>query len=177
MIKIKRGLDLPISGAPEQRIEAARPVRSVALIGFDYHGMKPTMAVQVGDRVKLGQVLFTDKKNPSVSYTAPGAGVVSAIHRGEKRVLQSVVIDLDGDEQLEFARYPADKLATLSAEQVRDNLLQSGLWTALRTRPFSKVPDPESSPSSIFVTAIDTQPLAADPQVVIAEQGEASRPG
>ena len=163
MIKIKRGLDLPISGAPEQRIEAARPVRSVALIGFDYHGMKPTMAVQVGDRVKLGQVLFTDKKNPSVSYTAPGAGVVSAIHRGEKRVLQSVVIDLDGDEQLEFARYPADKLATLSAEQVRDNLLQSGLWTALRTRPFSKVPDPESSPSSIFVTAIDTQPLAADP--------------
>ncbi len=81
MIKIKRGLDLPISGAPEQRIEAARPVRSVALIGFDYHGMKPTMAVQVGDRVKLGQVLFTDKKNPSVSYTAPGAGVVSAIHR------------------------------------------------------------------------------------------------
>ena len=177
MIKIKRGLDLPISGAPEQRIEAARPVRSVALIGFDYHGMKPTMAVQVGDRVKLGQVLFTDKKNPSVSYTAPGAGVVSAIHRGEKRVLQSVVIDLDGDEQLEFARYPADQLATLSAEQVRDNLLQSGLWTALRTRPFSKVPDPESSPSSIFVTAIDTQPLAADPQVVIAEQGEAFQAG
>lgn len=177
MIKIKRGLDLPISGAPEQRIEAARPVRSVALIGFDYHGMKPTMAVQVGDRVKLGQALFTDKKNPSVSYTAPGAGVVSAIHRGEKRVLQSVVIDLDGDEQLEFARYPADKLATLSAEQVRDNLLQSGLWTALRTRPFSKVPDPESSPSSIFVTAIDTQPLAADPQVVIAEQGEAFQAG
>lgn len=177
MIKIKRGLDLPISGAPEQRIEAARPVRSVALIGFDYHGMKPTMAVQVGDRVKLGQALFTDKKNPSVSYTAPGAGVVSAIHRGEKRVLQSVVIDLDGDEQLEFARYPADQLATLSAEQVRDNLLQSGLWTALRTRPFSKVPDPESSPSSIFVTAIDTQPLAADPQVVIAEQGEAFQAG
>ncbi len=176
MIKIKRGLDLPISGAPEQRIEAARPVRSVALIGFDYHGMKPTMAVQVGDRVKLGQALFTDKKHPSVSYTAPGAGVVSAIHRGEKRVLQSVVIDLDGDEQLEFARYPAEQ-ATLSAEQVRDNLLQSGLWTALRTRPFSKVPDPESSPSSIFVTAIDTQPLAADPQVVIAEQGEAFQAG
>ncbi|KPD31309.1 MULTISPECIES: Na(+)-translocating NADH-quinone reductase subunit A [Pseudomonas aeruginosa group] len=177
MIKIKRGLDLPISGAPEQRIEAARPVRSVALIGFDYHGMKPTMAVQVGDRVKLGQVLFTDKKNPSVSYTAPGAGLVSAIHRGEKRVLQSVVIDLEGDEQLAFARYPAEQLATLNAEQVRDNLLQSGLWTALRSRPFSKVPDPATTPSSIFVTAIDTQPLAADPQVIIAEQGEAFQAG
>ncbi len=99
MIRIKRGLDLPITGAPEQRIEAGRPVRSVAVIGFDYHGMKPTMAVQVGDRVKLGQVLFSHKKTPGVTFTAPGAGTVSAIHRGEQRLLQSVVIDLDGDER------------------------------------------------------------------------------
>ena len=99
MIKLKHGLDLPITGAPAQRIEAARPVRSVAVIGFDYHGMKPTMEVQVGDRVKLGQLLFTDKKTPGVRYTAPAAGVISAIHRGEKRVLQSVVIDIEGDEQ------------------------------------------------------------------------------
>ena len=95
MIKLKHGLDLPITGAPAQRIEAARPVRSVAVIGFDYHGMKPTMSVQVGERVKLGQVLFSDKKTPGVVYTAPGAGTISAIHRGEQRVLQSVVIDLD----------------------------------------------------------------------------------
>ena len=93
MINIKRGLDLPIVGAPTQRIEAGRPVRSVAVIGFDYPTMKPTMAVQVGDRVKLGQILFSDKKSEGVHYTAPGAGVVSAVHRGEKRVLQSVVID------------------------------------------------------------------------------------
>jgi Na+-transporting NADH:ubiquinone oxidoreductase subunit A len=110
MIRIKRGLDLPITGAPEQRIEAARPVRSVAVIGFDYHGMKPTMAVQVGDRVKLGQVLFSDKKTPGVHFTAPGAGVVSAIHRGEQRVLQSVVIDLDGDDAVEFAAIPMASL-------------------------------------------------------------------
>lgn len=170
MIKIKRGLELPIAGAPTQRIEAARPVRSVAVIGFDYQGMKPTMAVQVGDRVKLGQLLFSDKKSPGVNFTAPGAGVVSAIHRGEKRVLQSVVIDLDGDEQITFAQYPADQLSALGAEKVRENLQQSGLWTALRTRPFSKVPAIDATPSSIFVTAIDTQPLAADPAVVIADQ-------
>ncbi|WP_439888145.1 Na(+)-translocating NADH-quinone reductase subunit A [Pseudomonas sp. MBLB4123] len=169
MIKIKHGLDLPITGAPAQRIEAGRPVRSVAVIGFDYHGMKPTMEVQVGDRVKLGQVLFSDKKTPGVTYTAPGAGVISAIHRGEKRVLQSVVIDLDGDEQLTFAQYPAAQLDSLSVEQVRENLQQSGLWTALRTRPFSKVPAIDAVPSSIFVTAIDTHPLAADPSVVIGE--------
>jgi Na+-transporting NADH:ubiquinone oxidoreductase subunit A len=169
MIKIKHGLDLPITGAPAQRIEAARPVRSVAVIGFDYHGMKPTMEVQVGDRVKLGQVLFSDKKTPGVIYTAPGAGVVSAIHRGEKRVLQSVVIDLDGDEQLSFAQYSAAQLGSLSDAQVRENLQQSGLWTALRSRPFSKVPAVDAVPSSIFVTAIDTHPLAADPTVVIGE--------
>ena len=177
MITIKRGLDLPITGTPAQRIEAARPVRSVAIVGFDYHGMKPTMSVQVGDRVKLGQVLFSDKKNPGVVFTAPGAGVVTAIHRGQQRVLQSVVIDLDGDEQKTFASYSAVQLDTLDAQAVRDNLQQSGLWTALRTRPYSKVPAVDAVPSSIFVTAIDTHPLAADPALVIAEQAEAFEQG
>jgi Na+-transporting NADH:ubiquinone oxidoreductase subunit A len=177
MINIKRGLDLPIAGAPAQRIEAGRPVRSVAVIGFDYPTMKPTMAVQVGDRVKLGQLLFSDKKSPGVNYTAPGAGVVSAVHRGEKRVLQSVVIDLDGDEEVTFASYSPAQLDGLSSEQVRENLQQSGLWTALRTRPFSKVPAIDATPASIFVTAIDTHPLAADPAVIIAEQAEAFEAG
>lgn len=177
MIKIKSGLDLPISGAPEQRIETARAVRSVAVLGCDYHGMKPTMAVQVGDRVRLGQLLFSDKRNPGVHFTAPGAGVVSAIHRGEQRVLQSVVIDLDGDEAVDFARYEAAQLASLESQAVRDNLQQSGLWTALRSRPFSKVPAIEAVPSSIFVTAIDTQPLAADPALIIGEQAGAFENG
>lgn len=172
MIRIKRGLDLPITGAPEQRIQAGRPARSVAVIGFDYHGMKPTMAVQVGDRVKLGQVLFSDKKTPGVVYTAPGAGTVSAIHRGEQRVLQSVVIDLDGDDAVEFARYADAEIDRLDEQLVRQNLIDSGLWTALRTRPFSKVPAIDARPHSIFVTAMDTHPLAADPVVVISEHKE-----
>ncbi|WP_312143568.1 MULTISPECIES: Na(+)-translocating NADH-quinone reductase subunit A [Stutzerimonas stutzeri subgroup] len=177
MINIKRGLDLPIAGAPAQRIEAGRPVRSVAVVGFDYPTMKPTMAVQVGDRVKLGQILFSDKKSEGVHYTAPGAGVVSAVHRGEKRVLQSVVIDLEGDEEVTFTSYSPAQLDGLSSEQVRENLQQSGLWTALRTRPFSKVPAVGATPASIFVTAIDTHPLAADPAIIIAEQPEAFEAG
>ncbi len=168
---------MPIVGAPTQRIEAGRPVRSVAVIGFDYPTMKPTMAVQVGDRVKLGQILFSDKKSEGVHYTAPGAGVVSAVHRGEKRVLQSVVIDLEGDDEITFASYSSDQLEGLSSEQVRESLQQSGLWTALRTRPFSKVPAVDAVPNSIFVTAIDTHPLAADPAVIIAEQAEAFEAG
>ncbi len=176
MIRIKRGLDLPITGAPAQRIEAGRPVRSVAVIGFDYHGMKPTMAVQVGDRVKLGQVLFSDKKTPGVVFTAPGAGVVSAIHRGEQRVLQSVVIDLEGedaaDAAIDFARYSDAEIDRLDQQKVRENLIDSGLWTALRTRPFSKVPAIDAQPKSIFVTAMDTHPLAADPVCMIGEHKE-----
>ncbi len=173
MIKINKGLDLPITGAPEQVVSAAVEAKSVAVIGFDYVGMKPTMQVKVGDRVKLGQVIFTDKKTEGVNYTAPAAGVIKEINRGDKRVLQSVVIDVDGDEAVEFNKYAASELASLSAEQVQDNLITSGLWTALRTRPFSKVPQPGSTPASIFVTAIDSNPLAANPEVFVNEQAEA----
>ncbi|MBD2859097.1 Na(+)-translocating NADH-quinone reductase subunit A [Spongiibacter sp. KMU-158] len=169
MIKVTKGLDVPIVGAPAQRIEDGPTPRSVAVIGFDYEGMKPTMAVKEGDRVKTGQLLFTDKKTEGVRYTAPATGVISAINRGEKRVLQSVVIDVEADDYETFASYSADQLSGLSAEQVTENLVQSGLWTALRTRPFSRVPQPGSTPAAIFVTAIDTHPLAADPAVVIAE--------
>lgn len=167
MIKIKRGLDLPITGSPEQTIEDARPARSVAVVGFDYHGMKPTMEVQEGDRVKLGQILFSDKKTPGVIFTAPAAGVVSAVNRGDKRVLQSVVIDVDGDEAVSFDAHDASTLASLEPQKVREQLIQSGLWTALRTRPYSKTPAIDAVPHSIFVTAIDTNPLAADPAVVL----------
>ncbi len=170
MINIRRGLDLPISGAPEQAIVDGPQIRSVAVIGADYHGMKPTMTVQVGDKVKLGQLLFTDKKTEGVRYTAPAAGTVAAINRGAKRVLQSVVIDVDGDEAETFNQYSVDQLASLTEEQVKDNLVNSGLWTALRTRPYSKVPAPATTPSSIFVTAMDTNPLAANPEQIISEK-------
>ena len=98
MTKIKRGLDLPITGAPVQQIEQGPTARSVAVVGFDYVGMKPTMEVQVGDRVKTGQLLFTDKKTEGVRYTAPATGTIAAINRGAKRVLQSVVIDVEADD-------------------------------------------------------------------------------
>ena len=174
MIKIKRGLDLPIAGAPKQSIMDGNKVRSVALLGPDYVGMKPTMLVKEGDKVKLGQILFTDKKTVGVNYTAPAAGTVVAINRGQRRVLESVVIEIAAEEEAEeFTAYSEAQLAELTGEQVREQLIASGLWTALRTRPFSRVPAPEAKPSSVFVTAIDTHPLAADPAVVIADQKEA----
>ncbi len=167
MHKIKKGLDIPIAGDPEQVIHDGPAVTSVALLGPDYIGMRPTMLVQEGDRVKLGQTLFTDKKNPGVNYTAPGTGVVTSIHRGARRVFQSLVIRLEGDEEETFRAYPREDLARLSREQVRENLLASGLWTALRTRPYSKVPAPDTLPHSLFVTAMDSSPLAPKADVVI----------
>ena len=164
---IKKGLDLPIAGEPEQTIEEALEVKSVAVVGPDYVGLKPTMAVQEGETVKLGQLLFDDKKTPGVRYTSPASGRVTAINRGEKRMLQSVIISLDGDEEETFASYSEAEMASLSNAQVKENLLASGLWTALRTRPFGKLPEPESTPHAIFVNAMDTEPLAVRPHLVI----------
>lgn len=177
MIKIKKGLDLPITGSPEQTISAGQTVTQVAVLGPDYVGMKPTMVVHEGDRVKKGQVIFTDKKTEGVQYTAPAAGTIKAINRGARRVFLSVVIDVDGDEEETFQSYDAGQLASLSRDDVEANLVASGLWTALRTRPYSRTPELGSAPQAIFVTAMDTNPLAANPEVVIAENPEAFKQG
>jgi len=146
VITVKKGLDLPLAGTPAQQIHTAPAVRSVALLGRDYIGLRPSMEVAEGDRVVAGQSLFTDKHDPAVKYTSPGTGTIASINRGARRVLQSVVI------------------RTLCA---------TGLWTAFRTRPYSKVPRSDTRPASIFVTAMDSNPLAADPQVIIAEHAQA----
>jgi Na+-transporting NADH:ubiquinone oxidoreductase subunit A len=173
MIKITKGLNLPIAGMPSQQISSKTAVKRVALLGEEYIGMRPSMAVREGDRVQKGQLLFEDKRNPGVRFTAPASGTISAIHRGERRVLQSVVIDVDGDDAVHFPRYELADLAALTREAVQQQLLESGMWTAFRTRPFSKIPAPGSVPAAIFVTAIDTNPLAADPQPIILAQREA----
>lgn len=164
---------MPISGIPLQQILPSATPRHVAIMGDDYIGMRPTMLVQEGDSVTKGQALFEDKKNPGVLFTAPASGTVVAIHRGERRVLQSVVIRLEGDRQREFTRYDVADLPTLTRQAVQAQLLESGLWTALRTRPFSKTPVPGTVPAAIFVTAMDTNPLSADPQPLILAQRQA----
>ncbi len=180
--KIRRGLDLPITGQPEPAVESARQVSRVAVMAADYVGMKPTMHVQVGDSVSRGQLLFEDKKTPGVLYTSPGEGKVAAVHRGERRALQSVVIELSSGElggrgaDRTFKSFSGQHPTSMSRDQVRDLLVESGQWTALRQRPFSRVPDPQSVPHSIFVTAVDSNPLAPDPAAVLAErQGDLER--
>lgn len=169
---IKKGLDLPISGKPEQTIYDGNKVNSVAILGNEYVGMRPTMMVEEGQKVKLGQPLFTDKKNPGVQFTSPGAGTVKAINRGAKRALQSVVIELEGDDEITFEQYDLNKLDNLKRSDITKNLIDSGLWLAFRTRPYSRSPAVDAVPHAIFVTAIDTNPLAADPSIIINEHAE-----
>ncbi len=172
-IKIKKGLDIPIAGEPVQEIEDARRVSSVGILGYDVPGLRPSMLVEPGERVKLGQPLFVDKRNKKVPFTAQGAGVVSAVNRGERRVLHSVVVELDGSDEETFPSFDASKLDTLDADEARKIMLASGLWNQFRTRPFGRIPQHDAVPHAIFVTAMDTRPLAPDPRLVIGEDEEA----
>ncbi|MGM8898251.1 MULTISPECIES: Na(+)-translocating NADH-quinone reductase subunit A [unclassified Psychrobacter] len=177
MITIKKGLDLPITGEPSREISEHRPAH-VALIGYDYVGMKPTMNVTEGDVVAKGQPVFEDKKRVGVIYTAPAAGKVIAIKRGERRVFESLVIEVDPNgEEVEFQRYDSQQLADLDSEAVETQLLASGEWTAFRTRPYSRAPEIGARPHAIFVTAMDTNPLAFDPMLLINEELQAFNDG
>jgi Na+-transporting NADH:ubiquinone oxidoreductase subunit A len=183
---IKKGLDLPIKGAPKQSYGDTPMVAKVAVLARDYPFMKPRMHVRVGDQVKRGQPLFEDRKTEGVRFTAPGAGTVAAINRGARRALRSVVIDLTSSERRgkpedtdlqPFDSFSGREVAELDPRAVIDLLVESGLWTAIRQRPFSKVPSPSSTCHSIFVTAIDSNPLAADPEVVLDGQMDDFRRG
>jgi Na+-transporting NADH:ubiquinone oxidoreductase subunit A len=173
-IRIKKGLDIPIAGRPDQSVYAGPPISHVALCGPDYAGLKPKILVSEGDPVGLGQPLFVDKRDPAVPYCSPGRGTVTAINRGSRRALESVVVRLEdtGVEDTRFDALSVRQIQALGREQAVGRLQDSGLWTVFRTRPFNRVPLSSSIPRSIFVTAIDTRPLCADPQIVIAGKSD-----
>jgi Na+-transporting NADH:ubiquinone oxidoreductase subunit A len=167
-IKVRKGLDLPIAGTPDQRIDA-KSVGSVAAVAGDYRGLRPSILVKEGDGVRVGQPLVSDKDSPELLLTSPGCGRVVEVNWGPRRSLRSIVIRLEGDDEERFDAHDRARLLTLDRQSVRNALLSSGLWAASRTRPFGRIPGPADSPHSIFVTAIDTNPLAADPRLIIDE--------
>ena len=178
--KVTRGVRLPLAGEPVQAVEDAAPPHRVGVLAEDAVGLRPTMQVSPGDTVVRGQELFHDKRTPDVRYTAPVAGTVVGVHRGDRRALQSVVIEASRAEREgrdpEAARFPAFSgrhPSGMSADDVRALLLESGLWTALRARPYGRVADPAVRPHSIFVTAIDTNPLAPSIDAVVGDRAPA----
>jgi len=167
VIRSRKGLDLPLAGAPLGPVTDAHPVSRVAVLGSDFPGVKPALKVEVGQRVRAGELLFEDKQRSGVVHTAPASGNVSAIHRGARRALVSIVIDVDEAIESLQIRAADDARLRLDAASARALLLESGLWTALRTRPFAHVAAPDALPSAIFVTATDTRPHAVAPAQVI----------
>lgn len=168
--KLSKGLDLPVTGAPEQNVHTGPEVRSVAVLGSDYIGLKPRMLVQEGDQVRRGQPLFVHKDIEQAKIVSPMTGRVAAINRGARRVLQSVVVEVtDANDAGEDFSAIGD---AQSASGITDKLCASGLWTSFRTRPYSAMPVPGTQPQAIFVTAIDTEPLSADAALIIAQAGD-----
>lgn len=164
--RIRKGADIAFAGRPRQVILPRGEVHSAAVLGSDYPGFRPVFAVEERQQVVAGQVLFTDRRRPEIAITSPVSGSVRAIHRGPRRSLDAMVIERDGDRSLELA---------VKSNPSRDELIallqMSGLWPALRTRPFGRVPDAGTAPAALFVTAMDTAPLAADPAIVIGQYG------
>lgn len=177
--RLKKGLDLPITGEPEQIIHDSTSPAYVAIVASDFIGLKPKILVAVGDQVVRGQALFCHKDNPEVLYTAPLGGRVHAVNRGARRVLQTVVIEVGdaSDTGLDFGAVPVADLAGTPAENIVDKLSKSGLWLSFRTRPYSKIPNPDERPAAIFVTAMETEPLAPDAALIIAEEPDAFEAG
>ncbi len=172
---LKKGLNLPLAGAPEQKIHPGPDFGSVGVVGADYVGLKPKMLIQEGDTVQRGTPLFCHKDAPEAVIVAPATGQVKAINRGARRVLQSVVIDISdvNDAGIDFSAVGNGK----TAEGLTEKLCAAGLWTSFRTRPYSKMPQPGSKPLAIYVTAMDSEPLAADAALIIADAKEAFEAG
>ena len=161
MIRISKGLDLPISGSPSLNISDEPKVSNVGLLSNDFVGMKPTMLVKINDVVKAGQKLFEDKKNEGVFFTSPAGGTIKAINRGEKRRFISIEIDINSNEEFEKFEIGNNK------NDIRTTLINSGLWNVFRTRPFNRTPKISDNPDKVFINCCDTNPLAADPYEII----------
>ena len=161
MIKISKGLDLPISGKPHISITDEPKISSVSLLANDFVGMKPTMLVKENDEVKVGEKLFEDKKNPGIFFTAPAGGLIKSINRGDKRKFLSIEIEISQNE--EFIDFDMGS----SQDEIKNTLINSGLWNVFRTRPFNRTPNISSSPEALFINCCDTNPLSVDPYEII----------
>ncbi|MGX9356164.1 Na(+)-translocating NADH-quinone reductase subunit A [Roseobacteraceae bacterium S113] len=168
---LQKGLDLPVEGAPRQIIHDGPDMPVIAVLGEDYVGLKPRVLVAEGDTVSAGTPIFAHKDTPDAVIVAPISGRIKAVNRGARRALVSVEIQAAPDAPAAMDFSNTGDIATV--EGLVERLCAAGLWTSFRTRPYSKVPDPTSRPQAIYVTAMDSEPLAPDASVIIGEAQDA----
>ena len=160
VIRLRRGLDINLAGRAEKTIVALKPDGTFALRPDSFEGIKPKVVVKEGDKVKTGEALFINKAYPNVKFSSPVSGTVSLVERGDRRKLLSVRIEADKEQ--EFIDFGVKDIATLSGEQVVENLLEAGLFGYINQLPYAISTNPETKPKAIFVSALRDMPLAGD---------------
>ncbi len=168
---IKRGKDIQLKGeARREYIDVLAPQR-VAIQPPDFRGLKARVLVKEGEKVQRGSVVIEDKDIDGLNLLSPISGTVKAINRGAKRALLSIVIENDkSNDSRDFKKYSAADIKKLKRKDIVASLLEGGLWPTIRQRPFGKIASPQDKPKSIFVRAINTDPLAADTDFILNDQ-------
>ncbi len=178
MIKISRGQNLPLTGAPLVGQYITKATQLAAVMGIDFNDLKVSVKVQEGDQVKIGTALFEDKVHTGVMHVSPIQGRIKSINRGDKRMFQSIVVEREGSETFaSFSAYKNKSINDYSRSEIVALLCEGGMWNALRVRPFSKTPAVAAVPSALFITAIDTNPLSVAPDAFIQEHQIAFQDG
>ncbi len=170
VLKIKRGVDIKLVGEAEKILADAPYSETIAIKPTDFPGMKPKMAVKVGDEVKAGTTIFYDKDNEQIKFASPVSGEVAEIKRGEKRVILEVIIL--ADKEIKYESFKAVDPLTISRDELLNIMTSSGVWPFIKQRPYDVIANPEEKPKAIFVSAFDSSPLAPDNDFILHGQGE-----
>jgi len=156
----RKGLNIKLKGKAEKIFVKADPAELYAVKPTDFHLLVPKLEVKEGDVVKAGTPLFHDKNNPAIKFASPVSGIVASIKRGERRVIQEVIIKASAD--LVYEQFPKGDPAAMDRDQIISVILSSGTWPAIRQRPYNIIASPARTPKSIFISAFDTAPLGPD---------------
>ena len=176
IIKIKKGLNIKLKGTAEKIFVKAPSAEYYGIRPTDFHGIVPKLSVNVDQEVKAGTPLFFDKNRPEVLFTSPVSGTVAAINRGERRRILEVVIKRnDGD--LNYEKFDFGNVDEMDRNKIVEGLLKSGIWPAIRQRPYDVIANPADSPKAIFISAFDTAPLAPDYDFVVKESAKEFQTG
>ena len=167
-IKISKGLDIKIDGKAVEKTVKIQPSGVIEIIPDHFHGITPKVTVKEGEAIKAGTPLFYNKNYESMKFVSPVSGSIREIKRGERRKVMSILIDVNS--QLEFLKFGVKKTSSLTADEIKSTLLNSGLWVYIKQRPYDTIANPDRTPKAIFISGFDSAPLAPDYEYVMKDK-------
>lgn len=175
VIKIKKGLNIPLVGEADNVIINAAKSTRYALIPDDFHGVVPKILVKSGEKVKVGTPLMCDKNRPEVCFVSPVSGEVTEVVRGERRKVMEIT--LKSDDKFDAVDFGKHEISEMTVAEIKEMLLHSGLFPYIKQRPYDIIANPEDTPRDIFVTAIDSAPLAPAFSLILKREEESLKTG